>query len=63
MKEKKAKALYVLCEPSFMDALRRRAHVERVPVSRLVRTWLRKAMEEKPLEHAGDALTSDASLR
>lgn len=57
MREKKTEPLYVLCEPSFMVALRRRAHVERMPLSRLVRNWLRDAMEEKPLELASHGLT------
>lgn len=47
MSEKKDKALYVLCEASFMDALRKRAHQKRVPVSRMVRDWLHSAMNEE----------------
>ena len=58
MTEKKAKALFVWCEPSFMDALRKRAHDEKITLSKLVRRWLKESLEQKPLELADAPFTN-----
>lgn len=62
-REKLNKGLYVMCEESFLHALRRRAQIERIPVSRMVRKWLRDAMEQKHIEHASEVLPDGGVAR
>ena len=55
-REKKDKALYVMCEASFLDSLRRHAHLEKTLVSKMVRRWLKEAMDSKHIEHTSEVL-------